>query len=163
MKFLIIENQGKLIAETNFWSSDFNANGKVFLSINAGCARLLIPDVLKARLVAEIQTAKYAILSRTPIQPQAGRISLQILFEDDSGNPYSIQLTHESTDRMPSVDDAGRIFSFYAYTRGDPPLKVFESDLYFNVVQSLPWGGRIHPLEFTRLRPDGPLTNGGAS
>lgn len=42
-----IENEGQAVARTDYWQSVQAQAGYVYLSWNAGAARLLVPDVAK--------------------------------------------------------------------------------------------------------------------
>jgi len=148
--FLYIKNAGKDIIETNYWSSPLAKNGRFFLSTNAGCVRLLMPDSLKPTFLQVFTTTKYAVMRRTHNEPNLSDTCLQVLFEDLSDNPYVISMDPRSTDRMPSKSDDKRIISFAAYAGGARPVKVFECDLYFAVVESLPCLDRINPRHYRR-------------
>jgi hypothetical protein len=148
--FLFIENHGKDLINANYWSSPMAAAGFFFLSINAGCARLLIPDSLKPVLLPVFRTTKHAVMRRTHDEPRMSKICLQILFEDMSDSPYVISMDPQSTDRVPAKSDDKRIFSFAAYVSGTSPVKVFECDLYFGVVKSLPCLAQINPRHYRR-------------
>ena len=48
MSILKFENDGPLIVASNYWESEMAAAGKLYVSINAGCFRLLVPRRLDA-------------------------------------------------------------------------------------------------------------------
>jgi hypothetical protein len=54
--FIRIENNGPEIAATNYYDSPNAGAGYVYLSINAGALRLLVPDS-QSQLVDEVKTA----------------------------------------------------------------------------------------------------------
>ena len=53
-----IENEGQAVAGTDYWQSVQAQAGYVYLSWNAGAARLLVPDAAK-HLLREMRGAEY--------------------------------------------------------------------------------------------------------
>ena len=82
-----IKNNGPEILHTNFWSTEYSKD-KYLLSPNAGCFRLLVPRNLE-HAIKEMKECDYAIIS-TIKDPSLGKLSLEILFEDHSDNPYCL-------------------------------------------------------------------------
>src|SRR5574337_2166358 len=80
---LVLINRGQEIRETNYWDSIPARAGYFYLSWNAGAGRLLVPDFHRD-LLAEMNSAKYVIVSRGPWPEQGGREGLEVLFEDGS-------------------------------------------------------------------------------
>jgi hypothetical protein len=128
---LVIENNGPEILSSNFWDSE---TASFFLSVNAGAARLLIPD----SRIDEIQkmTGKLVILSRGPCWPQADKDAIEIMFDDGSKTPYSIQLMEEQTDHLITASMHGRNLEFSAW--GKNAVKIFERPARFRMVIRLP-------------------------
>ena len=58
-----IENEGQAVAGTDYWQSVQAQAGYVYLSWNAGAARLLVPDAAK-HLLREMRGAEYVIISK---------------------------------------------------------------------------------------------------
>ena len=58
-----IENEGQAVAGTDYWQSVQAQAGYVYLSWNAGAARLLVPDAAK-HLLREMRGAEYVITVR---------------------------------------------------------------------------------------------------
>ena len=112
-----IENKGQQIIKTDYWGSEHAANGYFYLSWNAGCARLLVPDPVKSSL-HEMKSAREVIISRGPWTEQDGREALELLFEDGSDAPFSIHLLAEQCDRLIPDVDQGSGFAVAAWTRG---------------------------------------------
>lgn len=54
-----IENEGQAVARTDYWQSVQAQAGYVYLSWNAGAARLLVPDAAKhlLREIGELSTS----------------------------------------------------------------------------------------------------------
>ncbi|ODT78933.1 MAG: hypothetical protein ABS76_22085 [Pelagibacterium sp. SCN 64-44] len=120
---LRFDNQGQKIVETNFWDSDMARAGYAFVSWNAGAARLLLPDAL-ASAVREMKSAKYVIVSRGR-WVEAGRDdALELLFEDNSDNPYCLHLVSEQTDRLIPETNEGGGFWVVVWTRRGQQLRL---------------------------------------
>lgn len=95
-------NQGQLIAKTNYWQSEHCRAGALFLSWNAGAARVLLP------MLAEMSTAKTVIISRGHWADQNNREALELLFDDGSDAPFVVTLVAEQCDRLiPDTDQGG--------------------------------------------------------
>ncbi len=72
-----IVNEGQAIRQTNYWNTEHAAAGLVFLSCNAGAARLLVPDAAKGML-SEMRGTKYVVISRGSYE---GRDALELLLK----------------------------------------------------------------------------------
>src|SRR5271169_5330468 len=104
---IIIENNETEIANTNYWDTEHAQAGFVFLSINAGAFRLLIPDTKKQE-IKEMMTAKEIIVSRGPWYAGKKPDAIEILYEDFTDTPFSIQMGTEQLDRLPADWDRDR-------------------------------------------------------
>lgn len=62
MEHIVFKNDGPHIVGTSYWTSTYAATGKLFLSWNAGAARLLVPQSCESWLT-EMRTAQYVIVS----------------------------------------------------------------------------------------------------
>lgn len=114
-----VHNDGPRIARTNYFDTPAALLGHVYLSVNAGAFRLLVPSA-SAGWHAEMQGAEYAILTRgmwtPPPQPQEDgtrriqhpREGLELLWEDHTDSPFSIHLGAAEVDRLPARQDEGR-------------------------------------------------------
>lgn len=103
----IIENRGQAIHHTNYWQSDHAAAGYVYLSWNAGAARLLIPDS-STPMLKEMRGATEVIVSRGPWPEQGRAEAIELLWEDGSDTPFVIQLVAEQCDRLiPDAEQGG--------------------------------------------------------
>ncbi len=113
---IVIENNGPEIVTTNYWATALAKRGAFFLSANAGAFRLLVPEIQFA-LIAEMLTAKEVVISRGRWAEHGGiKDAFEVLFEDQSEAPFSIQLTREQIDRLPLDSDQGKIFIFSIWT-----------------------------------------------
>lgn len=113
---VFIRNEGQRILDTDYWDSEHARAGYFFLSWNAGAARLLVPDVQKPML-REMRSAKEVIVSRGPWREQDGRNAIELLWEDDSDEPFCLHLVAEQCDRMLPETNQGGGFVVAAWTR----------------------------------------------
>ena len=132
---LNIQNNGPDIVFSNFWDLEPAKKGYFFLSVNAGCARLLIPDGRIAE-IEEMKTGKIVIISRGPWSQAGKKEAVELLFEDYSETPYSMNLGAKQIDRLIPSSDNGRDLLFAAYTRGS--IKAMERPAKFRTVKKLP-------------------------
>jgi hypothetical protein len=131
---LTIENDGPEIVASNYWNSEMARKGAFFLSFNEGAARLLVPDN-RINEVREIETGTtLVILSRGPWAGKSAAI--EMLFEYNSGMPYSISLGPEHIDRLIPASEHGRDLKFSAWRRN--AVKLFERTAKFRMVERLP-------------------------
>lgn len=114
---LEIRNQGQRIIATNYWDSEHAQKGYLYLSWNAGCARILVPDAAKSML-RELRGAKEVIISRGPWTDHGGRDALEILWEDGSDAPFCVHLVAEQCDQMIPDTDQDKEFAVAVWTRG---------------------------------------------
>jgi len=133
MMTLTIENDDSEIVTSNFWDSDLAKQGYFFLSLNAGAARLLIPDN-RVDEVSEMKAGKLVILTRGRWNRK--KDALEIFFDDGSEEQYSMHLSKDQLDRLIPVSDNGRDLTFSAWKRG--PVKLFERPAKFRIVKNLP-------------------------
>lgn len=112
-----IRNQGQRIIETSYWDTEHAQRGYLYLSWNASCARVLVPDVAKP-ILRELKSAREVIVSRGPWIDQGGREAIELLWEDDSDAPFAVQLVSEQCDRLIPDSDQGSGFWVSVWTRG---------------------------------------------
>jgi hypothetical protein len=129
---LVIKNNGSEILSSNFW--DLHTSS-FFLSVNGSTARLLIPDS-KVDEIPKMVTAKQIILSRGPCWPEMDKEAIEIIFDDGSRTPYSIQLAEEQIDHLIPALMQGRDFRFSAWKKN--AVKIFERPAKFRMVIRLP-------------------------
>ena len=98
--FLTVENAGQDILRTNYWDLEHAKRGFFFISVNAGCVRLLVPET-QLQMIPEFETGEYVILSRGPWPAQGRPDAIEILFEDFSDSPFALHLTIEQCDMLP--------------------------------------------------------------
>lgn len=103
------ENTGVILQRTNYFDSTAAKEGEFYLTWNAGCARLLVPDNQK-HLLSEMRQSKLVSISLIPG-------GLEILFDDETDSPFMILIAQEQTDRVISSDELGKTFQFSVYIR----------------------------------------------
>jgi hypothetical protein len=103
---LVIENDGSEIVSTNYWDTEYARKGQLYVSVNAGAFRLLLPPALEPALT-DMRTAREVIVSRGP-WPGKKPDAFELLFEDGSDAPYTLHFGAEQIDRAPAKIDEGR-------------------------------------------------------
>lgn len=122
-ELLYIANAGQRIASTNYWGSELERAGYVYLSWNAGAARLLLPDSMKS-VIREMRGASYVIISRGPWGAMGGQEGLELLFEDNTDEPYCLHIAAAQTSRTLPARDEGGGFFVTVWTRGGEKLRL---------------------------------------
>lgn len=128
-----IGNDGPVITSTNYWESNYNQQGVLFFSLNAGAFRLLLPggNVVGEK---EILTAKQIVIF---LGPGFGRHQIfEIMFDDNSDNPYCLLFGTELADRLPDAKDNKKRFRFIVYKKG--LQVVMDTTCYFRMVSKIP-------------------------
>lgn len=120
--FTII-NDGQKVESTNYFDSEHAKHGLYFLSWNAGCARVLLPDSMIPHLT-DMRTANLVIVTRGPWIQKGVNDALELLFEDGSNSPYCLHMTMEQTDRTLPESDQGGGFVVAVWTRHGEQLRL---------------------------------------
>lgn len=132
---LTIENNGQEILSTNYWSSEHAARGYLYLSINAGAFRLMVPPAREADII-EMMSGHEAIISMGPWTDHGGREAVEIMFEDLSDNPYAVHIVSQQCDRLPTNADRNRTFVLTIWTVVG---KQAEMPARLRIVKRIPW------------------------
>jgi len=128
---ITIANDNQNIIETNYFELEHAKKGFVYLSWNAGAGRLLVPDSQELN-INEMKTGKLVIVSSGKWR---GRDALELLFEDYTDAPYSINIVADQTDRLlPEIDQGGGFVVSIWTKKG----KQFELPAKYRIVDSLP-------------------------
>jgi hypothetical protein len=144
LKGISIKNDGRKIIDTNYWTSEYAKNGICFMSINAGCYRLLVPHFRKD-WIKEMQAAQSVIISRGPfpdaMPPKAD--AFEIMFEDNTQSPFIINTGTEQWDRAPADADQGWKGVCHVYFDGiQKPIIEFQN-VYYRRVKKIPWMKKV--------------------
>ena len=130
---------------SNWWSLPIGATHH-FLSINAGCVRLLIPHSLETA-IPEMRTGVQRIFVTGNISHDGPAV--EILFDDGSDRPYVMLLDDNQIDRRIGVASAKRTVDFVAYVDRGVPEVAFATTAYLRAGLWLPGFPGIDPAEFT--------------
>lgn len=95
-----VQNNGPELIHTNYWITKIARKGYLFLSINAGCFRLLVPPANESEL-KEMRTGEIALITRGAWPKYGKADAIEILFEDFSDAPYCLYLSSEQCPTMP--------------------------------------------------------------
>jgi hypothetical protein len=138
MNRIIIENDGPRIRAANYWQTEWAQYGAFYLSLNAGAFRLLVPRAQEA-LLDEFRTGREVLISRGPWPAAQRADALEILFDDNTDDPFALHLGLEQIDRLPRATDAGREVIFSAWTfRGGEPRLSYQAPCFYRLVPRLP-------------------------
>lgn len=86
-------NNGKDIIKTNYWEHKNAVKGEFFLSFNAGCFRLLVPNK-QEHLIDEMKTGYF-------IEIQRDHDAIVIIFDDNTDMPFTITMDYRQADSFP--------------------------------------------------------------
>ena len=135
-----IANDGPEIVTTNYWSTEHARKGYVYLSTNAGCLRLLVPEGSLPWL-EDMRSAREVIVSRGPWPDADKDDAVELLFDDGTDEPFALHLSLEQADRLPLATDVD--------TPGTPPRwrfaawtdqgKELEFPARYRIVSKIPW------------------------
>ena len=134
-----ITNHGPLITSTNYWDSELASAGKLYVSVNAGAIRVLLPPRLYGGL-ADMRAAPECVLSRGPWPERHEQEGIEIMWDDGSDSPYALHLAPASFDLLPAEPDAGREWLLTVWTAKDgKPHKSLERKCHWRRVPRIPW------------------------
>jgi hypothetical protein len=142
---LTIKNHGPLIAASNFWGTEAAAHGLLYLSINAGAFRLLVPET-QHKAISEMRAgAKYAVVSMLQQDRwRDGQYVVEWMIEDGSNSPWSCHLSPAQLDRAPGACDVSKGWIASVWNlENNQPHKCLELPAYYQIVPNLPWLKKI--------------------
>lgn len=137
---VVVRNSDQEIEYTNYFDTANAEAGYCYLSPNAGAFRLIVPDQMVPD-IEEWRSAREVIVSRGP-WPDANKAdAIEILFEDDSDNPYALHMASTQVERMPLDTDRDRRdqpprWTFTAWTREGKQLTL---PCRYRLVKHIPW------------------------
>jgi hypothetical protein len=137
--YIEIINHGQLITSTNYWELAMEAAGKFYISCNAGAIRVLVPRVHR-RIIEDMRTAKYCVVSRGPWPDRRLAEAVEILWDDLSDQSFALHVSPESFDFLPAAPAAGQewICSAWVVKKGRPH-KAVERLCHWRRVPRIPW------------------------
>ena len=140
MATIQITHDGPRLVSTDYWSSEHAAHGLLYLSINAGAFRLLLPPTQMESLI-DMRTAREVIISRGPWPDQHRADAFELLFDDGSSSPFVLHLDSRQVDRLPADRDARKDYRCTVWTP-DPatgaPSCVLDLPAYYRLSKRLP-------------------------
>lgn len=140
---IFIENSAGDILSSNYWDLEESARGFIFCSPNAGTIRVLVPE--KQDVSDWITRCKYVIYSRGPMDLRTGQRLTELLFEDHSDSPFSLQLGSSSWMTLPADPGPDKFWRISIWTRRDArPTQVWQGKCYWRSVPRIPW---LKPLQ----------------
>jgi hypothetical protein len=104
---LTISNDGQEIIASNYWQSEYARRGHIYLSVNAGAFRLLLPPFLE-EAIRDMGAGREVVVSRGPWPDQKRADAIEVIFEDGSDSPFVLHFGIEQIDRLPAKADEGR-------------------------------------------------------
>lgn len=145
---LSITNHGPLVTASNFWRTEAAQHGKLYLSVNAGAFRLLVP-LSQRRAISDMRpSAKHVVISilagaaEGKTSPEG--YAVEWMVEDGSDSPWSCHLSLGQLDRLPGPDDVGKQWLATVWDeKNGKPHKCLERPAYFQIVPRLPWLKKI--------------------
>jgi hypothetical protein len=134
-----IENHGPLIIASNYWVSDVARAGKLWVSVNSGAVRVLLPPSAYGCLT-DMRAARECVLSRGPWPEQDVAEAVEIMWDDGSDSPFALHLTPASFDLLPAEPEPGREWVCSTWTVKDgKPHKALERICHWRRVPRIPW------------------------
>jgi hypothetical protein len=138
-RMITVSNDGQLITSTNYWSTVYAREGKVFCSINAGAIRILLPPS-RWNDLSDMSRSQYCILSRGPWPQEKQAEGIEIMFEDFSDSAYALHLTPKSFNLLPANPERGREWTLAVYVEKDgKPHKSLERVCHWRRVPFIPF------------------------
>jgi hypothetical protein len=106
---LTFVNDGPLLVASDYWQSEIAAAGKLYVSINADCFRLLVPQSQHTVISDMRPKAKHIVVSLLPRDKWVYReYCLEWMVEDGSDTPWACHLSPGAVNRAPNHEDVGK-------------------------------------------------------
>jgi hypothetical protein len=104
-----LDNAGSTLLSTSYWATAHAQRGLLYLSINAGALRLLVPAAIRSDLEAGCPPVG------TPCEVSQGRDRIEIAWLDDPARPWAIEIDARQCDRRLPDADSGRVLPLLWY------------------------------------------------
>lgn len=139
-----IRSDGPILTEANWW--DLPPGKELcFLSINAGCFRLLVPPFWEDSIL-DMKEGVHEVVISTIDSRFSSEYVAEILFDDHSVAPFAIQLSADQVDRLICNDYSVRAVTFAVYVNRGKPTCVFSTNAYVRTAPKIPWLRRLEKL-----------------
>lgn len=92
---LVVQSKGKELIYTNYWESEMAHAGYFFVTANAGCLRVLVPQ-MHEESIEEMRTGKRVLIEPSIYEP---RVALDFVFDDGTETPFTVSISKEMMDR----------------------------------------------------------------
>lgn len=112
---ITVGNDGPRLVSTNYYDTPQAQQGFLYATWNAGALRILLPDN-QTHVLPDMQSAKNVVVTRGH-HPAAGRDMLEILFDDDTDEPFAVLLDPHNSDRQVGQESHSKPLDVYVYTR----------------------------------------------
>lgn len=132
-----VQNAGPDIVATNYWETDLPGRGLVYVSVNARCFRILMPDEFP---LDDLRLARMVVVSRGPWPSEALPDAVEILFDDGTASPFALHVSPGQIDRLPPPADSGRADLTRAIWTSGPngPAKALSFPAGYRTVARIP-------------------------
>lgn len=141
---IVVENDKGKIIRTNFFETEREDKGVLYLSFNAATFRLLLPKE-KEYTISEMKTAKDIVITRGPF---SGAFIIEILFDDLTSTPFCMHLSRTQVDLLIDADKKTTYeLDFIVYGEGLRPL--LETKCYYRYSSKIP---DMRPLEWDKVK-----------
>lgn len=137
MTQLLIKNDGPRIASTNYWRTP-HSKRFLYLTINAGALRVLLPPSLAEEILEAIKTSHLLILSRGPWPAGQRADALELLLEDGSETPFALHLDIRQIDRLPLDHETSFPCTFWTEGIGGVPRLAAQLPTRYRRVDRIP-------------------------
>ncbi|WP_210165053.1 hypothetical protein [Methylosinus sp. PW1] len=130
----VFSNMGQKLVDTSYWASEHALMGFVYISVNAGAARLLLPRVQESHL-PDIGSANEVVISFASRFDPRKDPSIEIMFDDGSANPFCLFISRDQCDCWASLS-AAKSIPFSVVTQGNG--EVFACEAKVRKVRRIP-------------------------
>lgn len=137
MAYLKITNDGQSITSTDYWATPAARRGFAFLSLNAGAMRLLVPQPMQ-HMLPEMLTETVVITRGQIVLEARQREAVEVMFEDQSDNPFALHIVAEQVNPLPDHSWMRRPLPFHLYTGPETTLR-HQATAWYRTAKRLPY------------------------
>lgn len=121
---MLIRNQSSKITATDYWGTPHAEAGYVYVSVNAGTVRLLVPPAAPPDLLPALRAAKTVAIGLAGLA-RARRLVIEIV-DTTPDDPYVLDMDPQQCDRGLPASEAGDPVPWVAYGPGHDAEAVTE-------------------------------------